>query len=530
MDAPYITDDSMADSGTAINLLRQKFPGMFADAQPPPNRMFDSGRAVAPQQTQVDPNTIPQPDLGNKADKLVAMMQGGLPAATTPQNKFNLPWLPGYRAPGTMGPNGPTRPPMTTPTGQMVPGLTTGQKLQVLLKSGVQGALAGRASSEQAVIQSGGRRSGGAGLGFMAGMELPAQQTATQQSLQHGGLENQQLRQQVAMQPQTQALGVMGKLAEIQKNISDAQKNRFVTPRSGGVYDIQSGQFAPGTEPADKSITIDNLLAAAAEKAQSAGRDPTKDPQVQQLSDVKTSLQKETQPKTQNDFEQFYGKYLRDNKLPDTAENMQRAHQTFEVKPIQPGAGDARLDRSYQFNSTQLEKLSQPIDAAVLRMGRLQDTLNQNSPQADALVAPELLTVMAGGQGSGLRMNEAEIARIVGGRSNWQSLQAAVNKWSLDPKTANSITPAQRQQIRALVSTVQQKLAAKQGALDAAHEDLINATDVAGHRRVVAGARSKMTAVDQGGGQVTVTDPNGGVHTFADQASADRFKKLARIK
>jgi len=34
-------------------------------------------------------------------------------------------------------------------------------------------------------------------------------------------------------------------------------------------------------------------------------------------------------------------------------------------------------------------------------LGRLQDTLDQQSPQADALIAPELLTVMAGGQGSG---------------------------------------------------------------------------------------------------------------------------------
>jgi hypothetical protein len=32
-----------------------------------------------------------------------------------------------------------------------------------------------------------------------------------------------------------------------------------------------------------------------------------------------------------------------------------------------------------------------------------------------------------------------------------------------------------------------------------------------------------------GGGQITVKDPTGGIHTFADQASADRFKKLANI-
>lgn len=490
MDVDY---NAVADAGTALNILRQKYPGMFGpEGAPPAPVPAMANTAPTPNVgTPVDPNSIPAPDVSQ------------------PVNKFNLPWLPGYKAPQ------PQRPPISTPTGQWAPGTNKAQKLEVLLRNGLEGAIAGYGASANAVVQSGGRRSGGFGLGAAAGFEAPAQQTQVAQTLQRGGLENQQLAQQVAMQPQIQQLNVAGKIAEIQKNISDAQKNRYVTPRSGGVYDVQSGQFAPGTEPQDKAQTIDNLLAAAAAKAQSEGRDPTKDPQVQQLSDVKTSLQRETQPKTQNDFEQFYGAWLKDNKQPDTAANRLAAHKQWEIRPEQPGAGDARLDRSYQFNSTQLEKLSQPIDAAVLRMGRLQDTLNQNTPQADALVAPELLTVMAGGQGSGLRMNEAEIARIVGGRSNWESLKAAVNKWSLDPKTANSITPAQRQQIRSLVAAVQQKLTAKQGILDQAHEDLINATDVSGHRRVVAGARSRMTAIDQGESGAT-PDNTTKAPTFAD--------------
>lgn len=43
---------------------------------------------------------------------------------------------------------------------------------------------------------------------------------------------------------------------------------------------------------------------------------------------------------------------------------------------------------------------------------------------------------------------------------------------------------------------------------------------------------SKFTPMSSGGegGQVTVTDPKGGVHTFPDQASADRFRKLAGIQ
>jgi hypothetical protein len=379
------------------------------------------------------------------------------------------------------------------------PSLSKGGKLLQILGMAGQGMLAGRAAQEQATVQSGGRRSGGVGMAMEAGYSLPFLRALQSQQAQQGQAETQLLQSQAQNAPLLQRLGILKAQTDIQKGQAETEKDQYVTPRSGGVYDIKSGQFAPGTEPQDKAATIDTLLAQAAQKAQSEGRDPRQDPQVQQLSDVKTSLQREAQPKTQNDFEQYYSSWLKDSKQPDTAANRLAAHKQWEIKPQQPGTGDARLDRSYQFNSTQLEKLGQPIDDAVRRMGRLQDTLSQNSPQADALVAPELLTVMAGGAGSGLRMNEAEISRIVGGRSNWESLKAAANKWSLDPKTANSITAAQRQQIRALVSTVQQKLQGKQSALDEAHEALINATDPVGHRRVVAGARSKMTAIDQGG-------------------------------
>src|ERR1700687_5982545 len=126
MDAPFITDDSMANSGTAEEILRKKYPGMFAAAPPAPNPAFDSGPAVAPQRAQVDPRTIEQPDISSatKGDKLSAIMQGGLSATTTPQNKFNLPWIPGYKPPQPA----PSTQPLTTPTGQMVPGLNWKQR------------------------------------------------------------------------------------------------------------------------------------------------------------------------------------------------------------------------------------------------------------------------------------------------------------------------------------------------------------------------------------------------------------------
>ena len=106
----------------------------------------------------------------------------------------------------------------------------------------------------------------------------------------------------------------------------------------------------------------------------------------------------------------------------------------------QDRGGDARLDRSYNKEVSRIDSVAKPVLDRADRLQRLKLSLDAQSPQADALIAPELLTAMAGGQGSGLRMNEAEISRIVGGRSKWESLKASMNQWSLDPSKALSIT------------------------------------------------------------------------------------------
>lgn len=149
-----------------------------------------------------------------------------------------------------------------------------------------------------------------------------------------------------------------------------------------------------------------------------------------------------------------------------------------------PQRNDARADRSYTAQTARIDKVRTPIAQQLDRLSRLQDTINQKTPQADALVAPELLTVMAGGQGSGLRMNEAEISRIVGGRSHFESLKAALNKWQTDPSKALSITDAQRAQIRSLMVQVQARSRAKLAQLNKAENDLIEAPDVESQRRI----------------------------------------------
>lgn len=158
-----------------------------------------------------------------------------------------------------------------------------------------------------------------------------------------------------------------------------------------------------------------------------------------------------------------------------------------------------RGQQSYQFQTGRLDKLAKPTEDLIARFSRLKDTLAQNTPQADALVAPELMTVMAGGMGSGLRMNEAEISRVVGGRSKWEDLSAALNKWKLDPTKALSITPEQRREIGALMDAVGAKMEAKRTIVTDARNELLGSNDPMQHRQIVAKAEAALQAVDTPG-------------------------------
>jgi hypothetical protein len=277
----------------------------------------------------------------------------------------------------------------------------------------------------------------------------------------------------------------------------------------------------PKPDKSEPQQVLGSILAEDLDK----GVKPGDDPRISQASDVITGLQKEppgakVAPLTSDQAKQrnaIWNPILAKNHLPsdpfhegmtdadakEVASQLNNATgKTQTGVKIDMGVGtqgNARSDKSYQLQSKRLDDVRKPIDQIVQRVGRLNDTLAQKSPQADALVAPELLSIMSGGQGSGLRMNEAEIARIIGGRSVWENLKASMQHWSTDPKSARSITADQDKQIRALVATVQQKLVAKQKIMDDAEEALLASDDPKDHRGIVVDARKKLDTIDAGG-------------------------------
>lgn len=160
------------------------------------------------------------------------------------------------------------------------PALTKGGKLATLLMSGLQGALAGRAKSEETVAATGGRRSGGAGMGFEAGYTLPwqrAQELAQTQVAQAGaqpistpygnlpaalapkllgpylgyekGIDVQRMKGNTAEDIQGQksqtAQNVANTAGQYKVQAAGTQKRFMATPT--GLFDTQSQQVIPGT-------------------------------------------------------------------------------------------------------------------------------------------------------------------------------------------------------------------------------------------------------------------------------------------
>jgi hypothetical protein len=576
MDAPYVGNgDAMADSGTALNLLKQKYPGMFADAATPPapDPTFAGANSAptAPASTAVDPNSIPQPDIGSvtKGDKLSAVMQGGLPAATSSGLAKFLSIIRGPQA----QPGQPVRPPMTSPTGQMVPGLTTGQKAQVLIGSMLKGALAGRASSENAVIQSGGRRSGGAGLGFMAGMEEPARETMTQQAVQRGGLENQQLANQVQFSPALNFLKLLQGQADVGKAASEATKNTAeagkATAETGAIptkMALESAQTEAANYKEDPNLGLIDLRtkqpvnpsAAApltAEEANVLGKNegdrvPLK---LKNTANEIVNRGYTTVNTEQGVYEhkrgtagpgQRLGNNPRDITLdtPVGALDSSTGKQVMVTKKdiignpgrYQPVSADVSTPVIKQtlkeYASTKpntaggtlianntaiahLGLLSDAIDALGNKNTKLFNSLRQKyNEQTGSTVGATFDTVKQAVSG--------ELAKVTGSLS--QGEQEAI-KGPLD----KSNSP---QALKAAVVSAVQIMDGKIGALHQHYVDIMHEEPDAPLISPEAQKVRDRLLGGQGGGQIQVKDPTGGIHTFADQTSADRFKKLAGIR
>jgi len=159
-------------------------------------------------------------------------------------------------------------------------GSTKAAKLVNILQSGLQGALAGRAKSEETVAATGGRRSGGAGMGFEAGYTLPWQRAAQQNQLAQQQAQTNVLKSEAqnvnvpgmgqvpgwlakALGPAgikaSSAQTVQGMKGDTAESIAEGNRasqekiHRYVPVPNVGLYDTQTRSVVPQTE---QGITI----------------------------------------------------------------------------------------------------------------------------------------------------------------------------------------------------------------------------------------------------------------------------------
>lgn len=155
---------------------------------------------------------------------------------------------------------------------------------------------------------------------------------------------------------------------------------------------------------------------------------------------------------------------------------------------------EAAATKSYNVATKAVDDLRKPVREKADKIDTALTNTNLKTAQADALVAPELLSVMAGGSGSGLRMNEAEIKRITGGRSSKQDLIAIGQKLA----SGQSITDDQRAQVVQILTAAKAKIEAKQTILQKAQHDLDGAESSTEHRRISSEAKDAVEKIDDG--------------------------------
>lgn len=190
---------------------------------------------------------------------------------------------------------------------------------------------------------------------------------------------------------------------------------------------------------------------------------------------------------------------------------------------------DARSDRSYTYHSTALDKIGGPIADSLQRVSRLNDTLAQGTPMADAVTAPELMVVMAGGAGSGVRITQGEINNVLGGQSKWEQAKAALAQWSTNPEEANRILAPMRGQMMKLVKVVHDKAVKKEAVIQDARQRLVDADTPQEHKQIYADAQKALTAIDGGEGSGSAAAPTARPRAVDSKGNAVEYDGAAWV-
>jgi hypothetical protein len=120
-------------------------------------------------------------------------------------------------------------------------------------------------------------------------------------------------------------------VAEVEKDTPEQKTTRALLEKGYTLGKDEKGNTVLNEVPGfrDSSKDMQALLASTVQDEVAAGRDPMQSSTVQRIMSVMQSVQKPEKPEHEDDKEKYAQQYLKDNKLPDTATNRDKAYAAF---------------------------------------------------------------------------------------------------------------------------------------------------------------------------------------------------------
>lgn len=100
---------------------------------------------------------------------------------------------------------------------------------------------------------------------------------------------------------------------------------------------------------------------------------------------------------------------------------------------------------------TEFNNRAKPLEDRIDRINKLNESLDQGTRIADSTLAEQLITITAGGSGSGVRITQPEIEQVLKNtRTKWEDLDMMLRRWSGDKTQSLVLNDDQRAAMRGL--------------------------------------------------------------------------------
>lgn len=314
--------------------------------------------------------------------------------------------------------------------------------------------------------------------------------------MQHNA--NQHLLTQLQQQDQTEQDNASRRNLEGEQAAHFGEETAEMPATQQAELGLRGAQTDEANKNASKGPDLATAYSTAVNAAIAANRDPSADPVVQHIADAITAIQKQpTGAGTKTVQLEVGGKphqVLIDEK---TGKQVSDLGESGEKPPtVNVNAGVGALDReTKQFGAAH----QKGVDTAGAQLEKIEDARNMINGNAEAqgLGIPKVLTALVGGQGTGVRITQAELTSIAHARGIQGDFEGTLSKW----EGKGALSHAQQQQLTQIMDDVRQRIIQKQ-AIHAGALDAINGAS--SREQIIAAdkdARDKITALENGSGQ-----------------------------